>query len=119
MAVGDPSTDGTEDAYRSILAPVLRQVADDAAYGQGVSAAALLFALMRLAGLHVLDARPRGHESRRQMVSTLSAASRAAKRFGCLPGLRGWVERLAEALRMRWSDANIDIADIEPYSPWS
>ena len=56
-----PSQDGTEDAYRSILAPVLRQVADDAAYGQGVSAAGLLFALLRLGRLHVLDARPPGH----------------------------------------------------------
>jgi hypothetical protein len=110
MAVGDPSQDGTEDAYRSILAPVLRQVADDAAFGKGVSAAGLLFALMRLGRLRVLDARPPGHESRRQMVSTLSAASRAARRFGCLPGLRGWVERLAEALRKRWPDADIDLA---------
>jgi hypothetical protein len=117
MAVGDPNKDGTEDAYRSILAPVLPQVADDAAYGQGVSAAGLLFALMRLGRLLVLDARPPGHESRRQMVSTLSAASRTARRFGCLPGLRGWVERLAEALRTRWPDADIDLAGIEPYSP--
>jgi hypothetical protein len=74
---------------------------------------------MRLGRLHVLDARPRGHESRRQMASTLSAASRADRRFGCLPGLRGWVERLAEVLRMRWSDADIALAGIEPYSPRS
>jgi hypothetical protein len=117
MALGDPGNDGSEAEYRSRLASAIPEVEDDALYGMGLSAAGLLYALMRLGRLALLDTRPSGDASRLQMVSTLGAASRTAERFKSLPELRGWIDRLADALRRRWPETDVDLASLEPYSP--
>ncbi|HET6795017.1 MAG TPA: phosphotransferase, partial [Acidimicrobiales bacterium] len=105
MAVADPRDDGTETTYRLTLSASVSEAEDDGAYGLGISSAGLGYALHRLGRLPVLDARPAGHESRRQMITTLAAAVRTARRFGCLTGLAGWVENLGDRLRRRWPDA--------------
>ena len=73
LTVGDPEADGTEQAYRSVLADAVPEIEDDRRFGAGLAAAGLLWALVRAGRLGRLDARAPGHESRTQLVSTLDA----------------------------------------------
>jgi hypothetical protein len=117
MTVGDPSLDGAEASYRSAVASSIPEAEDERRYGLGIVAAGLAFALMRLGRLSLLDSRPSGHESRRQMVATLSAAALLAERLGVAPALRGWVRRAEVRLRHRWPDSDVDLSRLAPYSP--
>jgi hypothetical protein len=61
---------------------------------------------------------PAGRESstgsrcrRASAYATHAAAHRA------LPRLAGWCRHLADALRRRWPDADIDVAALAPYTP--
>jgi hypothetical protein len=105
--------DGTEAAHRSRLADAIPEATDDAAYGLGIGAAGILYALSRLGRLGLLDSRPAGHASRRQMVTTLGFARCTARRFGVAGALCGWVEELEGACRRRWADAEV----LPPYRP--
>jgi hypothetical protein len=113
ITVADPSADGTEDAYRAAVGDTIPEVVDDRRYGLGVGSAALAYALFRLARL---DGRPPGDHSRLQMVATLEAAAAAAARFGVHPHLAGWVRRMADQLRRRWPDADVDFAFMPSYT---
>jgi hypothetical protein len=117
ITVADPSTDGTEDAYRAAVVDTIPEVADDQRYGMGVSSAALCYALFRLARLDRLDGRPPGEDSRLQMVATLEAAAATASRFHVHPNLVGWARGTADRLRRRWPDADIDLGAMSSYAP--
>ncbi len=107
MTVSDPRRTGVEAEYRCALSSAVPEAEDDASFGLGVAAAALAFAVMRLARLAALDARPAGDDSRAQMVTTLERASDVAEAHAVLPHLRGWARRAAEVLRKRWPDTDI------------
>jgi hypothetical protein len=116
ITVADPSTDGTEDAYRDAVSDTIPEVADDRRYGMGVGSAALTWALIRLARLPRLDGRPPGDQSRLQMVATLEAGAATATRFGVHPHLAGWARCAADRLRRRWPDTDVDIAGMPAYT---
>jgi len=116
MTVADPSTDGTEDAYREAVGDAIPEVADDRRYGMGVGSAALAYALSRLTRLDRLDRREPGEDSRLQMVTTLEAAAATATRFGVHLHLTGWVRQAADRLRRRWPDTDVDLATLAPYT---
>jgi hypothetical protein len=117
IVVGDPSTDGTEDAYRAAVADTISEVADDRRYGMGVGSAALSYALFRLSRLDLLDGRPPGDGSRLQMVATLETAAATAERFRVHRHLAGWTRSAAGRLRRRWPDADVDLAALPRYAP--
>ena len=116
MAVADPSTDGSESAYRGAVAGAVPEAGDDRRYGVGIASAALACAVHRLGRLRVLDGRGPGDRSRLQMICLLDAAAAVATRFGAHPHLAGWAGRVAERLRRRWSDAGADPATIPAYT---
>ena len=116
MKVGQPLEDGTEIAYRSHLVDAIPEVGDDHRYGLGLTAAGVAYVLMRLNRFELLDQRPFGHESRRQMVSTLSAAHALVQRFGVLGALGDWMQRAESGLRRIWPDADVDLEEVAPYS---
>ncbi|MFI6927213.1 hypothetical protein ACIBIZ_45270 [Nonomuraea spiralis] len=64
-----------------------------------------------------MDGRAAGDGSRAQLVSTLEAAASTAREQHALPHLAVLCQRLAEALRRRWPDADIDLTTLEPYTP--
>jgi hypothetical protein len=74
------------------------------------------FALARLWRLPVLDARPPGDDSRPQLVAVLEATAHAAQTHQALPHLAGLCRRLAEVLRARWPDADVDLTALAPYT---
>lgn len=115
MAVADPAADGTESAYRTVLAEAIPETSDDRRYGEGVAGAALAFSIMRLHRLPLLDRRPPGDNSRLQMIATLDAAAAVATAHGVFPALTGWARRVNDGLRIRWPDADVDLATIAPY----
>jgi hypothetical protein len=117
ITVADPSTDTTEDAYRDAVSDAIPEVTDDRRYGRGVTSAALIYALFRLGRLAVLDGRPPGDHSRLQMVSTLETAAAVAARFCVHLHLAGWARRMADRLRRRWPDTDIDIPAMPSYAP--
>jgi len=64
--------------------------------------------------------RPPGDKSRPQLVETLEAAARVACTYRALPHTAGWTRAVAEQLRRRWPDADLDFtgpAAVAPYSP--
>jgi hypothetical protein len=68
----------------------------------------------------VLDERAPGDQSRLQLVETLEATVRTAETHRAPPRLAGWFRRVAEVLRRRWPDANVDLTDdvrFPPYTP--
>jgi hypothetical protein len=116
ITIGEPSTDGTEDAYRATVCDAIPEVADDRRYGLGVGSAALAWALVRLSRLGLLDGRPPGEQSRLQMVATLESAAATAERFGVHPHLAGWARRAADRLRRRWPETDVDFAAMPAYT---
>ncbi|MEV4106694.1 hypothetical protein [Nonomuraea sp. NPDC049695] len=120
MSVGTPAAAAQRepaDAYRRALAAGVPEAEDERRYGTALAAACVAFALVRLWRLSVLDARPAGDNSRTQLVAVLEAAARTAEAWRALPRLAGWCHRLADALRRRWPDADVDLAALAPYTP--
>jgi hypothetical protein len=116
ITVADPSTDGTEDAYRAAVSDAIPEVTDDRRYGRGITSAALIYALFRLGRLALLDGRPPGDSSHLQMVASLETAEAVAARFGVSPHLAGWAGRAADRLRRRWPDTDIDLRAVPSYA---
>lgn len=117
ITAGDALADGTEAAYRTALAESVPEAGDDRRFGLAVSAACLAFAILRLHRFPKLSARDHDDPSRRQLVSTLEAAARAAEIRGSFPNLSGWITQVAEALRRNWPDADMDFGAMRPYTP--
>ncbi|HEU5331795.1 MAG TPA: hypothetical protein VFU73_03500 [Actinocrinis sp.] len=120
LSVGDPVALGVADCYRSALARGVPQAADDRLYGFGLTAACTWWALQRLRRYPKLDARAPGDRSRPQLVETLEAAARVACAYRALANTTGWIRAVAERLRQRWPDADLDFtgpAAMAPYSP--
>ncbi|MEX1008778.1 MAG: hypothetical protein WD271_13155 [Acidimicrobiia bacterium] len=111
MTVANPTASGADDAYRTALASSVGAATDDNVFAQGMAGACIVMAIERLQRLPKLDARPAGHESRAQMVSTLDAAARAAEQFRSFPHLAGWARATAVTLRRRWPDSDHDFPD--------
>ncbi|SPL98406.1 unnamed protein product [[Actinomadura] parvosata subsp. kistnae] len=105
------------DVYRRALAAGVPQAEDERRYGLGLTAACVAWALTRLRRLPALDTRPAGDTSRAQLVATLEAAARTADACRALPRLAGWCRHLADALRLRWPDADLDVTALAPYTP--
>jgi len=82
----------------------------------GVGSAALAYALSRLTRLELLDGRAPGEDSRLQMVATLEAAAATASRFRVHPYLTSWARRVADRLRRRWPDTDVDLAALPVYA---
>lgn len=116
VAAADARAD-LEQTYRSALAEVVSEAEDDRLFGQAMAAACLAMAFERLGRAPVLERRPAGDASRVQMVATLEAAAGAARRHGALADLAGWTRRVAEGLRARWPDTDVDLAAYAPYTP--
>ncbi|MET7339544.1 hypothetical protein [Nonomuraea sp. NPDC005650] len=108
---------GMGEAYRRALAAGVPEAQDDRRFGFGLAAACFSYALLRLQRLSLLDGRAVGDDSRVQLVATMEAAARVAESFGVLPGLAGWGWRVAEALRWRWPDADVDVAGLPAFVP--
>jgi hypothetical protein len=111
MTVADPIANGADRAYRDTLTQGVPEAMDDDAFALGMTAACIAKAVERLRRLAKLDARPAGHESRAQMISTLEAAGRAADHFGALPYRADWICASAATLRRRWPDADREFPD--------
>ncbi|MFI6295999.1 hypothetical protein ACIBEJ_30695 [Nonomuraea sp. NPDC050790] len=105
------------EVYRRALAVGVPQAEDERLYGTALAAACVAFALARLWRLRVLDRRAAGDDSRTQLVAVLEAAASTARQHHALPQLAGFCQRLAEALRRRWPDADVDLAALAPYTP--
>lgn len=116
LRVGDPVADGLEDAYRRALTEGIPEAADDEMFGRGLAAACLAFATERLSRFPRLDARPRGDDSRAQMISTLESAANTAEDLRSFPELAGWARAVAAVLRRRWPDAHRDFGALLPYT---
>jgi hypothetical protein len=116
LTVGDPLSNGVEEAYRNTLAQAVPEVTDDRWFGQAVSGAGFIFAAGRLRALARLDARPIGDDSRLNRIAALEAAADTAERHHCLPQLTAWARAAAENLRRRWPDADIDLKNLEDYT---
>ena len=117
LTVGDPRATGLEDAYRSALAEAVPEAQDDKAFGFGLAAACLVFALVVRWRFDKLNQRPQGDHSRLQMVSTLESAARAAEAHRSLPHLRGWTWEVAAKLRRIWPDTDVDLGGYASYTP--
>ncbi|WP_255951854.1 phosphotransferase [Streptomyces odontomachi] len=118
LAVGDPAAAGLADQYRSALAHGIPEAEDDRRYGDGLAAACVSWALVRLQRFARLDTRPPGDHSRLQLVATLEATAHTAETHRALPHVTGWIHRTATALRHRWPDANQDLADSGRFPPY-
>ncbi|MEV1171479.1 hypothetical protein [Nonomuraea sp. NPDC049784] len=105
------------EVYRRALAAGVPQAEDERRYGLALAAACVAFALAGLRRLPVLDARPSGDDSRTQLVAILEAAAHTAQTHRALPQLAGLCRHLAEALRRRWPDTDVDITALAPYTP--
>jgi Phosphotransferase enzyme family len=117
LTVGDPLSNGVEEAYRNTLAQTVPEVTDNHWFGQAVSGAGFVFAAGRLRRLARLDARPSGDHSRLNRIAALEAAADTAERHHCLPHLTAWARTAAEDLRRRWPDADIDLKTLPDYTP--
>jgi len=119
ISVGDPGAGGIAEQYRQALARGVPQAQDDRLYGFGLAAACTSWALLRLQRFSVLDERAPGDDSRLQLVETLESTARTAAAHHALPQVAGWLRRAAEALRRRWPDADLDLADTVRFPPYS
>ncbi|HXQ46802.1 MAG TPA: hypothetical protein VN806_09310 [Caulobacteraceae bacterium] len=117
ITVDHPRNAALEEAFRSALAAGIAEAEDNVLFGGGMAAVCLAEACDRLARFPVLDARAPGDASRVQMVATLEAGARAARRHRAMPELAGWCERAAAWLRRRWPDADLDLAAYSAYAP--
>jgi hypothetical protein len=116
LTVGDPLSNGVEEAYRNTLAQAVPEITDDHWFGQAVSGAGFIFAAGRLRRLATLDARPFGDNSRLNRIAALEAAADTAERHHCLPHLTAWARAAAGNLRRRWPDADIDLKTLDDYT---
>ena len=117
ITLSDAFSDAVERVYREAVSAGVPEALDDGAFGYGLSVACLAKALERLHRLPRLDDRLAGDPSRRQMVSTLECAAAVAERHRVLPGIAGWTRRVADTLRRRWPDADVDFAAYASYTP--
>ncbi|MER5650660.1 hypothetical protein [Streptosporangium sp. NPDC002524] len=117
LTVSDPIATGLEAGYRSALARGVPEADDDHLFGSGLASACLTWAATRFTRFPTLDARPPGENSRLQMVFTLDAAARAAEHHRALPHLSGWARRVAQVLRRRWPDTDVDRTAYPAYTP--
>jgi len=108
-----------EATYRRALSAAIPQAADDHMFGAGLAAACLGLACVRMERFATLDARPAGEASRVQMISTLEAAVGVAHARGVLIDAAGWMDGLAQWLRRRWPDADVDLGGYAAYTPRS
>lgn len=115
LTVNDPQATGLEEAYRTALAPSIPEVGDDAIFGPGIAAAALLETITRLAYLDKLDRRPVGDRSRLHRVTNLEISALTAERHRSLPHLAGWARAVADRLRRLWPDTDIDVDALGEY----
>ncbi|MEU0631712.1 hypothetical protein [Streptomyces sp. NPDC005989] len=118
LTVNDPTTTGLADQYRRALARGIPAAEDDRRYGDGLAAACVSWALVRLQRFALLDTRPPGGHSRLQLVATLEAAAHTAQSCRTLPHLTSWIRRIATVLRHRWPDADQDFADPARFPPY-
>ncbi|MET9568467.1 hypothetical protein ABZY34_04860 [Streptomyces virginiae] len=118
LTVGDPTTTGLADQYRHALARGIPGAEDDRRYGDGLAAASLSWALIRLHRFALLDTRSPGDHSRLQLIATLEAAAHTAETHRALPHLTSWIRRIAAVLRRRWPDADQDFADSASFPPY-
>lgn len=106
-----------ERTYRTRLAQVRPQAADDHIYEQGMAAATATWAVNRLTRLARLEERDRPHplgfSKRGQMLDLLQTAIDSCTAARTLPGLRGWFEGVALNLRRRWPE----LPDQQDYYP--
>ncbi|MGN9838869.1 hypothetical protein ACTMTI_12175 [Nonomuraea sp. H19] len=102
---------GPTDEHRRALARGIPEAEDDRRYGFALAAACVRFALGRLERLPKIDARPPGDDSRPQLIATMEAAARTADAHRVLPCLSGWARQVADLLRRRWPDADLDLED--------
>ena len=116
ITVSDPVADGSEAAYRTALSESVPEAEDDTRFGQALAAACLAFAILRLHRFPQVDARDPDHPARQQLVSTLEAAARTAEKRASLPNLSGWASQVAESLRRRWPDSDLDFDAMRPYT---
>jgi hypothetical protein len=117
ITVDHPRNAALEAAFRDALAAGVAEAEDDVLFGRGMAAVCLAEACDRFARFPTLDARAPGDASRLQMVATLEAGARAARRHRALPAIAGWCERAAAWLRRRWPDADVDLAAYPSYAP--
>lgn len=103
-------------AWRAAFArhhPDPPDVLDDAEYLDGVAAACLAWAILRLRPLARLDGtderQPVGFSKRAQRLATIDAAVRVARRAGTLSALTEWLAALSAALRDRWADGPLTL----------
>ena len=108
MTVADPVPTGVANVYRGAIVEAIPAATDDRVYGIGLAGGCLAMAIERLELFRRRDERPPGHESRAQMISALEAAVRAATHFRAFPHLSGWASGVAEMLRARWPESNVD-----------
>ncbi|MFJ1997753.1 hypothetical protein [Streptomyces asiaticus] len=121
LTVGDPTTTGRADQYRHALALGIPEAEDDQRYGDGLAAACVSWALVRLQQFPLLDARPPGDpgdHSRLQLIATLEAAAHTSQTHQALPHLTAWIRRIAAVPRRRWSDADQDFTDPAGFPPY-
>lgn len=118
LTVGDPTLTGLADQYRRALSRGIPEAEDDLRYGNGLAAACMSWALVRLQRFPRLDTRSPGDQSRIQLIATLEAAAHTADAHRALPHVTGWIHRIAAALRHRWPDANQDLTDPERFPPY-
>ncbi|GAA0997406.1 hypothetical protein GCM10009555_094900 [Acrocarpospora macrocephala] len=116
-AAGSEPLPQVGEVYRRALAVGVPQAEDERLYGMALAAACVAFALVRLWRLQILDRRTAGDDSRAQLVSTVEAAASTAREHHALPQLTGLCQRLAEVLRRRWPDTDVDTAALAPYTP--
>jgi hypothetical protein len=117
ITVSDPVVAGLEVEYRAALSRTVPQAADDRLFGFALAAACMAFAIERLHRFPVLDGRPPGDQSRLNRIATLESAAAVAESHGALRHLTGWARRLAEVLRRRWPDVDVDLTAYEAYTP--
>jgi hypothetical protein len=106
-----------ESTYRRALAAGIAEADDDRLFGFGIAVAALAEGCDRIGRFIVLDARPPGDTGRLQRVAALEAAAATAQQRGALPDLAGWMADLAQWLRHRWPDTDVDLAALPAYTP--
>ncbi|MBF8184468.1 hypothetical protein ITP53_01640 [Nonomuraea sp. K274] len=116
LTVADPYAETLETDYRKAAADVSPGLADDRVFGQGMAAAGFASAFRALNRFPVLDERPQGHRSRPQLVSILESAAATADRHRSFAQLAAWTRLLADHLRRRWADADLDLATIPSYT---
>lgn len=110
-----------EAAYRAVLAPVCRTVADDDSYIRARTAASVFRAMsgslwntpLSLQWALATNDHPHVDHTRRVRLARYDAFVQTATEFNRLPNLRRYFSDLASSLRQRWPNA----ADELPFFP--